>query len=160
MGLINIFNNIYEINSGKPNVYNMSEAEAKHVVSRQGSVVKNDAQRFTDGVIVKGKLFAVKKEHKQKLSIKINLEGIEIMDESNSTMFKHSVNRISYIARDLKDPRAIGYIYKNIDDSYQYFGLRTEKQAQEFFNLLKDLFEVVLELRTNKKKKESSGNNE
>lgn len=134
-------------------------------------------QKFVEGVFVKGKLFgvesvqketgddicqdamiklkaiiAVKKEHKQRLNIKVDLEGIEIMDENMQLMYKHSVNRIAYIARDLKDPRAIGYIYKNLDATCQYFGLRTEKQAQELFNLLKDLFEVVLEMRNNKKK--------
>lgn len=133
--------------------------------------------KFVEGVLIKGKLFgvetvhketgddvcqdamiklkaiiAVKKEHKQRLNIKVDLEGIEIMDDNMQLMYKHSVNRIAYIARDLKDPRAIGYIYKNEDASCQYFGLRTEKQAQEFFNLLKDLFEVVLEMRNNKKK--------
>jgi len=154
----------------------MSETtEAKPELTSQVSK-PSDLQKFTDGVILKGKLFgvedvkketgddvcqdamvklkaiiAVKKEHKQKITIKINLEGIEINDESNLTLYKHAVNRISYIARDLKDARAIGYIYKNVDNSYQYFGLRTEKQAQELFNLLKDLFEVVLELRSNKK---------
>lgn len=154
----------------------MSEiSEAKPELLSQVSK-PSDLQKFTDGVVLKGKLFgvedvkketgddvcqdamvklkaiiAVKKEHKQKITIKINLEGIEINDESNLTLYKHAVNRISYIARDLKDARAIGYIYKNVDNSYQYFGLRTEKQAQELFNLLKDLFEVVLELRSNKK---------
>ena len=63
------------------------------------------------------------------------------------------MNRISYIARDLKDSRAIGYIYKNEENEFQYFGIKTEKQAQEFFNLLKDLFQVVLEMRSSIKTK-------
>ncbi len=147
----------------------MSDTEVKQELA-------GEVARFTEGVILKGKLFgveevkretgdevcqeamiklkaiiAVRKEHKQKLNIKVNLDGIEIMDENMQTMYKHSVNRIAYIARDLKDARAIGYIYKNADESCQYFGLRTEKQAQELFNLLKDLFTVVLELRTKRK---------
>lgn len=133
----------------------------------------DNLKRFTDGVTLNGKLFgvetvkketgddvcqeamiklkaiiAVSKEHKKKLIIRINLEGIELVElESGEILYKHSVNRISYIARDLKDARAIGYIYKNTDNTTEYFGLRTEKPAQEMFNLLKDLFETVLEMR-------------
>ncbi len=132
-----------------------------------------NVKRFSEGITLNGKLFgveparketgddvcqdamirlkaiiAVSKEHKKKLIIRINLEGIELVDlESSEILYKHSVNRISYIARDLKDARAIGYIYKNTDNTTQYFGLRTEKAAQEMFNILKDLFETVLELR-------------
>jgi disabled family protein 2 len=137
---------------------------------------EDNQKKFTEGVLVKGKLFgvedvkketgedvcndamiklkaiiAVKKEHKKRITLKVNLEGIEILDEENKSLYKHSVNRISYIARDMKDARAIGYIYKSENDSFQYYGIRTEKQAQEFFNLLKELFEVVLEMRTGKK---------
>lgn len=154
----------------------MSDSE-KPELKKQTSMVEDEkVERFRSGVTIKGKFFgvedvkqetgdevcqnamiklkaiiAVKKEHKQKLNIKVDLEGIQILDETMNELYRHSVNRISYIARDLKDPRAIGYIYKNIDDSYQYFGLRTQNQAQELFNLLKDLFEVVLELRASKK---------
>ncbi len=142
----------------------------------------DNVQRFTDGVTINGKLFgveivkketgddvcqeamiklkaiiAVTKEHKKKLTIRINLEGIELVElESSEILYKHSVNRISYIARDLKDARAIGYIYKNTDNSIEYFGLRTEKPAQEMFNLLKDLFETVLELRNSKNPSETN----
>lgn len=141
-------------------------------------------ERFKAGVTMKGKLFgvedvkkeagdeicqdamiklkaiiAVKKEHKQKLTIKINLEGIELESETSSEiLYKHNVNRISYIARDLKDARALGYIYKNQDDSYQYFGLRTEKPAQEVFNCLRDLFETCLDLKY-AEKAEKTGEN-
>ena len=149
------------------------------------SATSSDPQRFTTGVIIKGKFIGcedvkeetgdeicqtsmiklkavviAKKEHKQRISIKVTLEGLEILDEkSNVSMYKHSVNRISYIARDVNDARAIGYIYKNSANSFQYFAIKTERQAQEFFNTLRDLFEAVLELRNSKKtevKSESS----
>lgn len=141
------------------------------------SATSSDPQRFTTGVIIKGKFIGcedvkeetgdeicqtsmiklkavviAKKEHKQRISIKVTLEGLEILDEkSNVSMYKHSVNRISYIARDVNDARAIGYIYKNSANSFQYFAIKTERQAQEFFNTLRDLFEAVLELRNSKK---------
>lgn len=148
---------------------------------RQSSTVASDPNRFQHGVLVRGKFIGVedvkeengddlcqtsmiklkavvlaKKEHKQPICIKINLEGIEILDEkTNQPMFKHLINRISYIARDPTDSRAIGYIYKNSPNNFQYYAIKTKSQAQELFNTLKDLFEVVLEInKANKKKVE------
>lgn len=136
-----------------------------------------DADRFKFGVLIRAKFIGVedvkqdtgddicqtsmvklkavvlaKKEHKPRICIRINLEGVEILDEkTNDSLYKHSVNRISYIARDVNDARAIGYIYKTPTNEYQYFAIKTIGQAQELFNALKDLFEVVLEMRTKKK---------
>ena len=143
---------------------------------------ENSQQRLSEGILLRGKLFGVedvkketgddvcqdsmvklkailsaKKESKQRICIKINLEGIEIIDEkTNTSLYKHSVNRISYIARDIKDSKAIGYIYKTSENSFQYFGLRTIDQAQVVFNTLKDLFEVVLKIRNSKKQENDS----
>jgi disabled homolog 1 len=161
------------------------ESSAAENVKRQTSETANssDPQRFTNGVIIKGKFIGcedvkeetgdeicqtsmiklkavviAKKEHKQRINVKVTLEGLEIFDEkSNVSMYKHSVNRISYIARDVNDARAIGYIYKNSANNFQYFAIKTERQAQEFFNTLRDLFEAVLELR-NAKKADASSN--
>lgn len=149
-------------------------------IKRQSSAIANDPNRFQYGVLIRGKFIGVedvkqengddvcqtamiklkavvlaKKEHKQRICLKINLDGVEILDEkTNQTMFKHSVSRISYIARDVNDSRAIGYIYKNSPNNFQYFAIKTEKQAQELFNTLKDLFEVVLEMRNKNKEEE------
>ena len=86
------------------NEIDVKAADAAKSAGRQNSVVANDQQKFTEGVIVKGKLFgvedvkketgdevcndamiklkaiiAVKKEHKQRVNIRVNLEGIEII---------------------------------------------------------------------------------
>ena len=145
-------------------------------LKKQTSVT--DENRFISGVSLKGKLFGVetvkketgdeicnealvklravltaKKEHKQPVNLKISVEGIEITDQKTSAvLYKHLVNRISYISRDVKDSRAIGYIYKTSATEFHYFGIRTAGQAIEFFNILKDLFETVLEMNNAKKK--------
>lgn len=94
-----------------------------------------------------------KKEHKQRICVKVSLDGVEILDErTNTPIFNHPVTKISYIARDPDDSRAIGYIFKNNSNSFQYFAIKTIGQAQELFNTLKELFEVVLEMRTRAKK--------
>lgn len=155
---------------------------AEKELKKQVSQVQNDPQKFVHGVLLRGKFIGAedvkeetgddicqtsmiklkavviaKKEHKQRICIKVNLEGVELLDEkTNDSMYKHSVNRISYIARDPTDARAIGYIYKNPNNTYQYFAIKTEKQAQELFNLLKELFETVLEMRNAKKNEDST----
>jgi hypothetical protein len=140
--------------------------------------LQNNVQRFQKGVELLGKLIGIedvkqdsgdevcktamiklkavvkaKKEPKQKLTLKLTLDGIEIFDRlTNASLHKHSVNRISYIARDPTDSRAIGYIYKNSAKDLEFFAIKTQDQAQELFNALKDLFETVLEM----KKKDST----
>ena len=114
-------------------------------IKRQPSQLKNDPDRFVFGVLFRAKLIGyedvkedsgddlcqtsmiklkavvlAKKEHKRRICVKLNMEGIEIADEkTNEVLFKHSVNRISYIARDPTDARAIGYIYKNSSKEFQ-----------------------------------------
>lgn len=144
-----------------------------NLLKRQPSIISNDPQRFIHGVLLRGKFIGcedvreetgdevcqtsmiklkavvlAKKEHKRRICVRINLEGVELLDEkTNASLYKHSVNRISYIARDVNDARAIGYIYKMGANHFQYFAIKTERPAQELFNNLKDLFEVVLEMR-------------
>ena len=164
------------------------EDAAAKALKKQASTAVNDPDRFKFGVLIRAKFIGVedvkketgddvcqtsmvklkavvlaKKEHKRRICVKVNLDGVEIVDEkTNESLYTHSVNRISYIARDINDPRAIGYIYKNGNNEFQYFAIKTIGQAQELFNTLKDLFEVVLEMRNQKKKQEteeSSSNN-
>ena len=155
--------------------------DASKTLKKQGSTAVNDPDRFKFGVLIRAKFIGVedvkketgddvcqtsmvklkavvlaKKEHKRRICVKVNLDGVEIVDEkTNESLYTHSVNRISYIARDINDPRAIGYIYKNGNNEFQYFAIKTIGQAQELFNTLKDLFEVVLEIRNQKKKEEA-----
>jgi hypothetical protein len=144
----------------------------------------NDIQKFTKGVELNAKIIGVEdvkqdsgdevcktsmiklkavalanlkanKVHKQKVTLKLTLEGIEIYDRlTHVSLYKHSVNRISYISRDPTDSRAIGYIYKNSANHFEFFALKTEHEAQEMFIALKDLFEAVLE--TQKKSRAAS----
>lgn len=88
-----------------------------------------------------------KKEHKQKIQIKLNLDCIEIVDEKsgNPLFIKHQIDRILFISIDRSDTRSIGYVYKNDENSFIYFALKTERPAQELFLLLRELFELLKE---------------
>ena len=46
---------------------------------------------------------------------------------------------------DKSDPRSVGYVYKSDGNDFVYFALKTEKPAQELFNLLKELFGLIKE---------------
>ena len=103
-------------------------------------VNKKEGKRVCEDAMIGLKaLLLVKKEHKQKLNIFIHLDGIEIKDEDMNRLYKHSFNQISYISLEQTDPKAIGYIFMNDHNEYQYFGFRTNKQARGLFNLIKDL---------------------
>lgn len=156
-------------------------AESANLIPTSIKEKTPDAVRFVEGVLSKAKLIGIedvkeetgdevcntsmvklkavvlaKKEHKPPIFLKISLDGVHILDQkTNEVLHKHPVDRISYISRDPTDPRAFGYIYKNDKEVLQYIAIKTEKQASEVVLTLKDLFEVVFELRKLKKEEEA-----
>ncbi|XP_062844531.1 disabled homolog 2 isoform X2 [Trichomycterus rosablanca] len=90
-------------------------------------------------------------KHKQKIWVNISLEGIKIIDEKTGVIeHEHAVNKISFIARDITDNRAFGYVC-GAEGQHQFFAIKTAQQAQPLVVDLKDLFQVIF----NTKKKES-----
>ncbi|XP_071953976.1 uncharacterized protein [Antedon mediterranea] len=98
-----------------------------------------------------GKLKAMVKaagEHKQRIIVSISIEGLKIIDEKTGSInHHHEVHKISFISRDPTDNRAFGYIYGEANN-HQFFGIKTEKASEHVVLALKDLFQVVLELKT------------
>jgi hypothetical protein len=41
------------------------------------------------------------------------------------------VHKISFIAQDLSDSRAFGYIYGSPENGHRFFGIKTEKAASQ-----------------------------
>ncbi|XP_051499189.1 disabled homolog 2 isoform X2 [Apus apus] len=88
--------------------------------------------------------------HKQKIWVNISLSGIKIVDEKTGVIeHEHSVNKISFIARDVTDNRAFGYICGG-EGQHQFFAIKTAQQAEPLVVDLKDLFQLIY----NMKKKE------
>ncbi|XP_073199936.1 disabled homolog 2 isoform X4 [Lepidochelys kempii] len=89
-------------------------------------------------------------QHKQKIWVNISLSGIKIIDEKTGVIeHEHPVNKISFIARDVTDNRAFGYVCGG-EGQHQFFAIKTAQQAEPLVVDLKDLFQVIY----NSKKKE------
>ncbi|XP_071519056.1 uncharacterized protein Dab isoform X3 [Panulirus ornatus] len=140
---------------------------------RQGGTEKNDPHRFVEGMSFKGKLIGVLEvseargdrmcqealaelkmavraagEHKQRIVINVAMDGIRLRDErSSDCLYHHPVHKISFIAQDMTDTRAFGYIFGSPDAGHKFFGIKTEKAASQVVIAMRDLFQVVFELK-------------
>ncbi|XP_076032269.1 uncharacterized protein LOC143020029 isoform X3 [Oratosquilla oratoria] len=126
-----------------------------------------DPCRFVEGVSFKGKLIGVLEvseargdrmcqealaelkmavraagEHKQKIVINVAMDGIRLRDErSGDCLYHHPVHKISFIAQDMTDTRAFGYIFGSPDAGHRFFGIKTEKAAGQVVIAMRDLFQ-------------------
>ncbi|XP_036384920.1 disabled homolog 2-like isoform X2 [Megalops cyprinoides] len=92
-------------------------------------------------------------KHKQRIWVNISLSGIKIIDEKTGVIeHEHAVNKISFIARDVTDNRAFGYVC-GAEGQHQFFAIKTAQQAEPLVIDLKDLFQLIF----NMKKKEAEG---
>ncbi|XP_074424599.1 disabled homolog 2-like isoform X2 [Larus michahellis] len=89
-------------------------------------------------------------QHKQKIWVNVSLSGIKIIDEKTGVIeHEHPVNKVSFIAWDVTDNRAFGYICGG-EGQHQFFAIKTAQQAEPLVVDLKDLFQLIY----NMKKKE------
>ena len=74
-------------------------------------------------------------EHKQRILIHIAVDGLKIRDEkTGDCLYHHPVHKISFIAQDMSDSRAFGYIYGSPENGHRFFGIKTEKAAGQVRN--------------------------
>ncbi|KAG7238651.1 hypothetical protein INR49_030725 [Caranx melampygus] len=93
-------------------------------------------------------------KHKQRIWVNISMSGIKIIDEKSGVIeHEHVVNKISFIARDVTDNRAFGYVC-GAEGQHQFFAIKTAQQAEPLVIDLKDLFQVIFNMR--KKEAEAS----
>ncbi|KAH0627905.1 hypothetical protein JD844_008464 [Phrynosoma platyrhinos] len=86
-------------------------------------------------------------QHKQKIWVNISLGGIKIIDEKTGVIeHEHPVNKISFIARDVTDNRAFGYVCGG-EGQHQFFAIKTSQQAEPLVVDLKDLFQVIYNIK-------------
>jgi hypothetical protein len=77
------------------------------------------------------------------------LEKIDIENKSvhyflifQDCLYHHPVHKISFIAQDMTDTRAFGYIFGSPDAGHKFFGIKTEKTASQVVIAMRDLFQV------------------
>ncbi|XP_016408987.1 disabled homolog 2-like isoform X2 [Sinocyclocheilus rhinocerous] len=105
---------------------------------------------------LKGMAIAARSQgkHKQRIWVNISLTGIKIVDEKTGVIeHEHVVNKISFIARDVTDNRAFGYVC-GAEGQHQFFAVKTAQQAESLVIDLKDLFQLILNLK--KKEQEAA----
>ncbi|XP_074473930.1 disabled homolog 2 isoform X2 [Sebastes fasciatus] len=98
-------------------------------------------------------------KHKQRIWINISMSGIKIIDERSGVIeHEHIVNKISFIARDVTDNRAFGYVC-GAEGQHQFFAVKTSQQAEPLVIDLKDLFQVIFNLRKKDAEASQKGEN-
>ncbi|NXF88186.1 DAB2 protein, partial [Eubucco bourcierii] len=117
------------------------------VPDARGDKMSQDSMMKLKGIAVAARSQG---QHKQKICVNISLSGIKIIDEKTGVIeHEHPVNKISFIARDVTDNRAFGYICGG-EGQHQFFAIKTAQQAEPLVIDLKDLFQLIY----NMKKKE------
>ncbi|NXY91501.1 DAB2 protein, partial [Alcedo cyanopectus] len=92
-------------------------------------------------------------QHKQRIWVNISLSGIKIIDEKTGVIeHEHPVNKISFIARDVTDSRAFGYICGG-EGQHQFFAIKTAQQAEPLVVDLRDLFQLIYNMKKEEDKK-------
>ncbi|XP_031765653.2 protein disabled isoform X2 [Galleria mellonella] len=87
-------------------------------------------------------------EHKQRIQVHVAIDGLRLRDDkTGDCLHHHPVHKISFIAQDMTDSRAFGYIFGSPDTSHRFFGIKTDKAASQVVIAMRDLFQVVFELK-------------
>lgn len=59
-------------------------------------------------------------------------------------LYHHPVHKISFIAQDMTDSRAFGYIFGSPDTGHRFFGIKTDKAASQVHNIVLLLVMYIL----------------
>ncbi|XP_063626420.1 protein disabled [Cydia splendana] len=87
-------------------------------------------------------------EHKQRIQVHVAIDGLRLRDDkTGDSLYHHPVHKISFIAQDMTDSRAFGYIFGAPDTGHRFFGIKTDKAASQVVIAMRDLFQVVFELK-------------
>ncbi|XP_067885224.1 disabled homolog 2 isoform X2 [Heterodontus francisci] len=121
------------------------------VTDARGDQMCQDSMMKLKGIAIAAR---AQGHHKQRIWVTISLSGIKLIDEKTGVIeYEHTVNRISFIARDVTDNRAFGYVC-GAEGQHQFFAIKTAQQAEALVVDLKDLFQLIYNL----KKKEEAEN--
>lgn len=63
------------------------------------------------------------------------------------SLYHHPVHKISFIAQDMTDSRAFGYIFGSPDTGHRFFGIKTDKAASQVSRFLSHYLSFFLNKR-------------
>ncbi|KAM8874808.1 disabled homolog 1 isoform 9-T23 [Spinachia spinachia] len=88
-----------------------------------------------------------KGEHKQKVFLTVSFGGIKIFDEKSGVLqHLHAVHEISYIAKDITDHRAFGYVCGK-EGNHRFVAVKTAQPAEPLILDLRDLFQLIYDIK-------------
>ncbi|XP_066234639.1 disabled homolog 2 isoform X1 [Saccopteryx leptura] len=120
------------------------------VPDARGDKMSQDSMMKLKGMAAAGRSQG---QHKQRIWVNISLSGIKIIDEKTGVIeHEHPVNKISFIARDVTDNRAFGYVC-GAEGQHQFFAIKTGQQAEPLVIDLKDLFQVIYNVKKKEEEK-------
>lgn len=92
---------------------------------------------------------AASKEHKLKIIVEVSFDGVKIYDEKNRKLVHHhEAHQIVFIAFDVKEPRACGYIVLLGNMTYRFIGLKSmEKTSENIVQAIQELICLSYELK-------------
>ncbi|XP_024612019.1 disabled homolog 1 isoform X4 [Neophocaena asiaeorientalis asiaeorientalis] len=114
------------------------------VSAARGDKLCQDSMMKLKGVVAGARS---KGEHKQKIFLTISFGGIKIFDEKTGALQQHhAVHEISYIAKDITDHRAFGYVCGK-EGNHRFVAIKTAQAAEPVILDLRDLFQLIYELK-------------
>ncbi|XP_049630541.1 disabled homolog 1 [Suncus etruscus] len=114
------------------------------VTAARGDKLCQDSMMKLKGVVAGARS---KGEHKQKIFLTISFGGIKIFDEKTGALqHHHAVHEISYIAKDITDHRAFGYVCGK-EGNHRFVAIKTAQAAEPVILDLRDLFQLIYELK-------------
>ncbi|XP_062994547.1 disabled homolog 1 [Elgaria multicarinata webbii] len=114
------------------------------VSAARGDKLCQDSMMKLKGIVAAARS---KGDHKQKIFLTISFGGIKIFDEKTGLLqHHHAVHEISYIAKDITDHRAFGYVCGK-EGNHRFVAIKTAQAAEPVILDLRDLFQLIYELK-------------
>ncbi|MCJ8743614.1 hypothetical protein PDJAM_G00096200 [Pangasius djambal] len=114
------------------------------VTAARGDKLCQDSMMKLKGIAASARS---KGEHKQKVFLTVSFSGIRIFDEKSGVLqHHHAVHEISYIAKDITDHRAFGYVCGK-EGNHRFVAIKTAQSAEPVILDLRDLFQLIYEIK-------------
>lgn len=86
-------------------------------------------------------------QRKQRIWFNLSSKGFKIKDQKTEVvLFNFPITKISFIAKDITDDRAFGFVYEGMQHrTFKFYGIKTEKPAEFVVMDIRDTFQMVYE---------------